>query len=45
MTTCVEVCGDGKVVGKENCDTGYSGDLDGCVAGCELGVKPNWTCQ
>lgn len=33
VTTCTEICGDGIVVGRENCDDKLDDDI-GCKLGC-----------
>ena len=40
--SCSEICGDGKVVGKENCD---SGSLAGCKGGCKSGPLDFYVCS
>ena len=42
-SVCSEKCGDGKVVGSEDCDDG-SDDLEGCAAGCKSGSLAGWNC-
>ncbi|MEL7305216.1 MAG: DUF4215 domain-containing protein [Myxococcota bacterium] len=38
ISACVEICGDGLVVGRETCDDGNSVANDGCSASCEVEV-------
>ncbi|MEM6559773.1 MAG: DUF4215 domain-containing protein, partial [Myxococcota bacterium] len=38
ISACVEICGDGLVVGRETCDDGNSMANDGCSASCEVEV-------
>ena len=40
---CDTICGDGLVLGTENCDDG-SDDLNGCYTGCHSGSWPTWVC-
>ena len=42
---CTPICGDGKVVGNENCDDGVPPiGITGCNAGCTTGAKFGYTC-
>ena len=38
--TCTEICGDGLVIGKEQCDDGNLSEKDGCNQLCQL--EPGW---
>jgi len=40
----VEICGDGLVVGTENCDDGKKDDDIGCALGCKS-TLPKWVCS
>lgn len=42
---CTEICGDERIVGKENCDDGNDNDNNGCKKGCKDGILEKWTCQ
>lgn len=48
-TTCTEVCGDGRVVGAENCDDGGPIGSTTAPLGCQTGCKSlnytGWYCQ
>ncbi len=39
---CVAVCGDGAVLGGEECDDGNAAADDGCGSDCRL--EPGWSC-
>ena len=40
---CSEKCGDGIIVGVENCDDN-SDNLEGCAASCKSGSLAGWSC-
>lgn len=40
---CNTICGDGLLLGTENCDDG-SADTNGCGVGCHVGGLPTWSC-
>ena len=44
FSTCVEICGDGLVVGAEDCDDGVDADGEGCNTGCQTGAIDGYTC-
>ena len=39
---CIEICGDGISVGKEDCDDGKN-DIEGCKDTC-VGIRKGWKC-
>jgi len=40
---CLEVCGDGKDFGMNECEDGNIDDFDGCSSKCE--VEEGWICS
>ena len=42
-STCSEICGDGFLLGNENCDD-HSNDSNGCNEGCKTGSASGWIC-
>ncbi|MGB1607969.1 MAG: DUF4215 domain-containing protein, partial [Promethearchaeia archaeon] len=41
--TCSPICGDGAILGGEECDDGNGGNHDGCSASCS--VECGWSCS
>jgi cysteine-rich repeat protein len=41
-TTCSTICGDGKIVGDEQCDDANQVSNDGCSSACT--IQQGWTC-
>ena len=41
---CSEICGDGLLVGTEDCDDKNNDDNFGCKNGCKSGAMNGWYC-